>query len=65
MTNVTINALYFANLINLNDLSYADALGTKPMNMLAMNMSDDSYMSHVNNTTVTATTIPFSQSTLS
>ena len=43
MTNVTINSLYIANLINLSDLSYADALGTKPMNMLAMNMSDDNY----------------------
>ena len=38
MTNATIHALYFANLINSIDVSYADALGTKPMNMSAMNM---------------------------
>jgi hypothetical protein len=51
MTNSTIHALHFANLINSIDLSYADALNTKPMNMSAMNMSeDDNSMSHGNNT---------------
>ena len=53
MTNSTVHALHFANLINSIDLSYADALGTKPMNMSAMNMNmsnDDSSMSHGNNT---------------
>lgn len=54
MTNSTIHALHFANLINSIDLSYADALGTKPMNMSAMNMNmsddDSSSMSHGNNT---------------
>jgi hypothetical protein len=49
MTNATIHALHFANLINSIDLSYADALGTKPMNMSAMNMDNDSSMSHGNN----------------
>ena len=52
-TNATIHALHFANLINSIDLSYADALGTKPMNMSAMNMNmsnDDSSISHGNNT---------------
>jgi hypothetical protein len=52
-TNATIHALHFANLINLIDLTYADALGTKPMNMSAMNMNmndDDNSMSHGNNT---------------
>ena len=51
MTNATIHALHFANLINSIDLSYADALGTKPMNMSAMNMNmsdDDNSMSHGN-----------------
>ena len=49
MTNSTIHALHFANLINSIDLSYADALNTKPMNMSAMNMNmsgDDNSMSH-------------------
>jgi hypothetical protein len=51
LTNATIHALHFANLINSIDLTYADALGTKPMNMSAMNMSeDDNSMSHGNNT---------------
>ena len=53
LTNATIHALHFANLINSIDLSYADALGTKPMNMSAMNMNmsnDDSSISHGNNT---------------
>jgi hypothetical protein len=50
MTNTTIQALRFADLINSIDISYATALGTKPMNMSAMNMAtaDDS-MSHSNN----------------
>ena len=53
MTNSTIHALHFANLINSIDLSYADALNTKPMNMSVMNMNmsgDDNSMSHGNNT---------------
>ena len=50
LTNATINALHFANLINSIDLSYANAIGTKPMNMLAMNMGNNSNMSHGNNT---------------
>jgi hypothetical protein len=53
MTNSTIHALHFADLINSIDLSYADALGTEPMNMSAMNMSmsnDDNSISHGNNT---------------
>jgi hypothetical protein len=33
LINATIHALHFANLINSIDLTYADALGTKPMNM--------------------------------
>jgi hypothetical protein len=53
MTNSTIHALHFADLINSIDLSYADALRTKPMNISAMSMSssnnDDSSMSHGNN----------------
>ena len=50
LTNATINALHFANLINSIDLSYANAIGTKPMNMSAMNMGNNSTMSHGNNT---------------
>ena len=50
LTNATINALHFANLINSIDLSYANAIGTKPMNMSAMNMGNNSSMSHGNNT---------------
>ena len=49
MTNATIHALHFANLINSIDVSYADALGTKPMNMSAMNMDNDSIMYYGNN----------------
>ncbi len=49
LTNATVHALHFADLINSIDLSYADALGTKPMNMSAMNMGDNSSMSHGNN----------------
>lgn len=51
LTNATIHALHFANLINSIDLTYAEALGTKPMNMSGMNMNDDdNSMSHGNNT---------------
>jgi hypothetical protein len=50
LTNATINALHFANLINSIDLSYANAIGTKPMNMSAMNMGNNSTISHGNNT---------------
>jgi hypothetical protein len=50
MTNATINALHFADLINSIDLSYANAIGTKPMNMSAMNMGNSNTMSHGNNT---------------
>ena len=49
LTNATVHALHFADLINSIDLSYADAHGTKPMNMSAMNMGDNSSMSHDNN----------------
>ncbi len=50
MTNATIQALRFADLTNSIDISYATALGIKPMNMSAMNMAttDDS-MSDSNN----------------
>jgi hypothetical protein len=48
LTNATVHALHFADLINSIDLSYADALYTKPMNMSAMNMVDNSSMSHGN-----------------
>ena len=50
LTNATINALHFADLINSIDLSYANAFGIKPMNMSAMNMGNNSSMSHGNNT---------------
>jgi hypothetical protein len=50
LTNATINALHFANLVNSIDLSYANAIGTKPMNMSAMNMGNNSTMSYGNNT---------------
>ena len=50
MTNATIHALHFTNLINSIDLSYANALGTKPMNMSAMNMDNDSMFNGNNNT---------------
>jgi hypothetical protein len=50
LTNATINALHFANLINSIDLSYAHVIGTKPMNMSAMNMGNNSTISHGNNT---------------
>jgi hypothetical protein len=49
MTNSTIHALHFANLINSIDQSYADALGTEPMNMSAMNMNMKMNMSHDDN----------------
>ena len=48
LTNATVHALHFANLINSIDLSYADALGTKPMNMSSMNISDNNSRSHDN-----------------
>ena len=38
MTNSTIQALHFADLINSIDLSYAASLDTKPMNMSATSM---------------------------
>jgi hypothetical protein len=50
LTNATINALHFANLINSIDQSYANSIGTEPMNMSAMNMGNNSSMSHGNNT---------------
>ena len=42
LTNATINALHFADLINSIDLSYANAFGTKPMNISAMNIGNNS-----------------------
>jgi hypothetical protein len=63
MTNATILALHFANLINSIDLSYADALGTKPMNMssgmsmsMGMNDSNNSSMSDGDMSSAAATT---------
>ncbi len=50
LTNATINALHFADLINSIDLSYANAIGTKPMNLSAMNMDNNSTVSHGKNT---------------
>ena len=50
LTNATINALHFADLINSIDLSYANAIGTKPMNLSAMNMGNSGTMSHGKNT---------------
>lgn len=50
LTNSTIQALHFADLINSIDVSYATAVGAKPMNMSAMNMSTNNNMSHgINN----------------
>jgi hypothetical protein len=52
-TNSTIQALHFADLINSIDVSYATAVGEKPMNMSAMNMSSNishnNTISHGNN----------------
>ena len=48
LTNATVHVLHFANLINSIDLSYADALGTKPMNMSSMNIGDNNSRSHDN-----------------
>ena len=49
LTNSTVHALHFANLINSIDVSYATAVGTEPMNMSAMNMGTaDNSMSHSN-----------------
>jgi len=50
LTNATINAIHFANLVNSIDLSYSNAFGLKPMNMSTMNMGNNSSMSHGNNT---------------
>ena len=51
LTNATVHVLYFADLINSINASYATALGTKPVNMSDMNMShgNDSSMSHSDN----------------
>jgi hypothetical protein len=57
LTNATVHALHFANLINSIDVSYATAVGTEPVNMSAMNMhamnmgtaENDNNMSHNNN----------------
>jgi hypothetical protein len=50
LTNTTINALHFANLVNSIDLSYSNAFGLKPVNISSMNMGNNSSMSHGNNT---------------
>jgi hypothetical protein len=62
LTNATVQALHFANLINSIDASYATAFGTKPMNMSAMNMpamnmshGNDSSMSHGDSNTMSST----------
>lgn len=39
LNNATVQALHFADLINFIDVSYANSLGTKPMNMSVMSMS--------------------------
>ena len=50
LNNSTIQALHFADLINSIDISYATAVGAKPMNMYAMNMSTNNNMFHgINN----------------
>ena len=50
LNNSTIQALHFADLINSIDISYATAVGAKPMNMSAMNMSTNNNMFHgINN----------------
>jgi len=55
LTNATVQALHFADLINSIDVSYATAVGTEPINMSAMSMSamniphgNDNSMSHGN-----------------
>jgi hypothetical protein len=51
LTNATIHALHFADLINSIDVSYAMAIGAKPMNLSAMNnMSHGNTNSNSNNT---------------
>jgi hypothetical protein len=54
LTNATVQALHFANLINSIDVYYATAVGTEPMNMSAMSMgtANDS-ISH-NNTSMSS-----------
>jgi hypothetical protein len=50
LNNSTIQALHFADLINSIDISYATAVGAKPMNMYAMNISTNNNMFHgINN----------------
>jgi hypothetical protein len=49
LTNATVQALHFANLINSIDVYYATAVGTEPMNMSAMSMgTPNDSMSHSN-----------------
>jgi DNA primase catalytic subunit len=56
LTNATVHALYFADLINSIDASYAAALGTKPVNISDMNMSHGNYsrMSHSDSNTMSS-----------
>ncbi|HEX5185336.1 MAG TPA: hypothetical protein VFV86_00470, partial [Nitrososphaeraceae archaeon] len=49
LNNATVQALHFANLINLIDQSYAAALGEKHLNMTAMNISTQNNNSHGHN----------------
>jgi len=48
LTNETVQALHFSNLINSIDVSYATAVGTEPMNMSAMNMGNAMNMATAN-----------------
>ena len=49
LNNATVQALHFADLINLIDQSYAAALGEKHLNMSAMNVSTQNNISHGHN----------------
>jgi hypothetical protein len=57
LTNATVHALHFADLINSIDMSYATAVSVKPMNMSTMHMATNNSMVHGNNNNIISSDI--------
>jgi hypothetical protein len=57
LTNATVHALHFADLINSIDMSYATAVSVKPMNMSTMHMATNNSMVYGNNNNIISSDI--------
>jgi hypothetical protein len=57
LTNATVHALHFADLINSIDMSYATVVSVKPMNMSTMHMATNNSMVYGNNNNIISSDI--------